>query len=156
MVSTVPGVSRVSGAAGASRLQGTDLPGRFIAIVGLTSAAAHAAMLGRHDSVWGDVVVLLLIGACLWCSRHLWNRPRPHHYGASALMSLMMLAVHLPLGGGHGHHGSGLSYATMPLPSTVTVLTLALAGTELVLAYGVLHLRTRSVPAVVLAGAAAR
>ncbi|MGV9709626.1 hypothetical protein ACWDTI_03060 [Gordonia sp. NPDC003424] len=114
---------------------------RACALLAFTSAALHllVAMSGGHLAM--VVLALCMAFACAICARHLWRGPDLPAWFAIAMMNLAMLATHLSLGGCHTKSPTPTSAGT---PSDLIVAATGLAAAEVVIAVGVIFLRTRN------------
>lgn len=103
--------------------------GRAGAVVAVFSAALHAAALGHmgeHDGPLVATSMVVMICGCLWCASHLWRRAAPADWAAVAVMSLVMIALHTPLGAGHhGHSSSPALAANLPVGQVMPLMTIA-------------------------------
>ncbi|MEU1953492.1 hypothetical protein [Nocardia rhamnosiphila] len=78
-------------------------------VIALANAAAHGAMLGRMPFVQTMLWMAMAV-ACVGCGIHLIRRSSAGAWGMTALMSVGMIAVHLPMSAGSGgHHGHGVA-----------------------------------------------
>jgi hypothetical protein len=112
---------------------------RACAVLAATSAVLHAVMLGHAANVVTGGLLAVMIVACLYCARDLWLHGTLRAWVVVALMSLAMVALHLPA---PAHH-HGASADPVPQPSTVMALATLLALVEVLAAAAVLYFRTR-------------
>ena len=117
---------------------------RTCAVLAAGSAVLHGVMLGHAANPAMAVLMLAMIGACLYCARDLWVAGTLRAWCIVALMNLAMIALHLPA---PGHHHAGGS-ATAEQQSTVMAVATALSLVEVGAAAAVLWLRTRRAPVV--------
>lgn len=110
---------------------------RTCALVAVSSAGLHVAMLGTTANPLVAVVLAVMIIGCLYCAGHLWRRGTPGVWCTIALMSLAMIALHTPMPA--HHHGVVAPVHASAMMSTATLLALA----EVVIAAAVLTVRTR-------------
>ncbi|OCB58803.1 hypothetical protein A5722_06865 [Mycobacterium vulneris] len=110
---------------------------RTCALVAVSSAGLHVAMLGTTANPLAAVVLAVMIIGCLYCAGHLWRRGTPGVWCTIALMSLAMIALHTPMPA--HHHGVVAPVHSSAMMSTATLLALA----EVVIAAAVLTVRTR-------------
>ena len=110
---------------------------RACAVLALSSAALHAAMLGHASNVLAGGLLAAMIAACVYCARDLWLRGTLRAWCVVGLMNIAMIAVHLPMPA--HHHGMH----TMGQQSTLMGLATAIAAIEAVVAMAVLYYRTR-------------
>ncbi|WP_101952064.1 hypothetical protein [Mycobacterium sp. 3519A] len=113
---------------------------RACAVLALTSAGLHAAMLGHASNVLAAGLLAAMIVACGLCARDLWLRGSIRAWCVVGLMNIAMIAVHLPM---PAHHHD------MPMPamgpqSTVMGLATGIAAVEAAVAMAVLYYRTRA------------
>jgi hypothetical protein len=102
--------------------------GRAGAALAVLSAALHAASLGHmtHQGPFVTVSMVLMVGGCLWCARHLWCRAAPQDWATVAVMNLVMIALHTPPGGGHHVHSpSPVPLANLPAGQAMPLMTWA-------------------------------
>ncbi|WP_422744847.1 hypothetical protein ACN27E_22500 [Mycobacterium sp. WMMD1722] len=111
---------------------------RLYAALAGCSAVVHAALLGHLGGALATALLTAMIAGCLWCAWHLWRRETLAAWLTVALMSLAMLAVHAPMPTHHHAEAAG----TPAVPALMGV-AMTLAVVEVVLAAGVLYLRTR-------------
>jgi hypothetical protein len=112
---------------------------RACAVLALSSAALHAAMLGHASNVVAGGLLATMIVACLYCARDLWLRGTLRAWVVVGLMNVAMIAVHLPM---PAHH-HGVHMGSMGQQSTLMGLATGVAAVEVVVAMGVLYYRTR-------------
>ncbi|HYZ67957.1 MAG TPA: hypothetical protein VE666_09175 [Mycobacterium sp.] len=116
----------------------TVLGRRACAVLALSSAALHAAMLGHVSNVVAGVLLAAMIVACAYCARDLWLRGTLRAWCVVGLMNIAMIAVHLPMPA--HHHGM---HAAMGPQSTLMDLATGVAAVEVGVAITVLYFRTR-------------
>jgi NADH:ubiquinone oxidoreductase subunit K len=116
----------------------TVLGRRACAVLALSSAVLHAAMLGRASNVVAGALLAVMIVACGYCARDLWLRGTLRAWCVVGLMNIAMIAVHLPMPA--HHHGM---HAAMGPQSTLMGLATAIAAVEATVAMAVLYYRTR-------------
>lgn len=114
---------------------------RTAAVLAATSAGLHAAMLGHAGSVAAAVLFAAMIGACLYCARELWLRGTSRDWCLVAVMSLGMVAVHLPVSA--SHHVAHSAVSAVAPQSVIMTLATTFAMAEVVIAVAVLCYRTR-------------
>jgi hypothetical protein len=112
---------------------------RACAVLALSSAALHAAMLGHASNVVAGVLLGAMIVACVYCARDLWLRGTLRAWCVVGLMNIAMIAVHLPM---PAHH-HGMHQAAMGQQSTLMALATTIAAIEVIAAMAVLYYRTR-------------
>jgi hypothetical protein len=112
---------------------------RACAVLALSSAGLHAAMLGHVSNVLAGVLLSAMIAACVYCARDLWLRGSLRAWCVVGLMNIAMIAVHLPM---PAHH-HGLHMASMSHQPTLMGLATGVAAVEAVVAIAVLYFRTR-------------
>src|SRR6267154_6899354 len=112
---------------------------RACAVLALSSAGLHAAMLGHASNVVAGLLLAAMIAACVYCARDLWLRGTLRAWCVVGLMNIAMIAVHLPA---PSHH-HGIRVATAGQQSTLMGLATAVAAVEVVVAMAVLYYRTR-------------
>ena len=110
---------------------------RACAALAACSAALHAAMLGHSGNLFAGAVLGTMIIGCLYCAGHRWRRGTPGVWCTIALMSLAMIALHTPM---PAHHHDVV--APVHASAIMSIATL-LAVAEVVIAAGVLTVRTR-------------
>jgi hypothetical protein len=113
---------------------------RACAVLALTSAGLHAAMLGHASNVVAGGLLAAMIVACVYCARDLWLRGTPRTWCAVGLMNMAMIAVHLPA----PLHHHGMHMAMPGQQSTLMGLATAIAAVEAAVAMAVLYYRTRT------------
>ncbi|CAN5291495.1 hypothetical protein BH11ACT7_BH11ACT7_40270 [soil metagenome] len=123
---------------------------RACALLAVCSAALHAAMLGHAGSAAVVVLLVGMLGVCLFCAWELWRESSLRAWTVVALMNLGMVAVHLS-GAGH-HHGATLTLPAPTAPSTLMTVATAIAAVEVAAAATVLVYRTRGRAAQLAAG----
>jgi hypothetical protein len=112
---------------------------RACAVLALSSAGLHAAMLGHASNVVAGLLLAAMIAACVYCARDLWLRGTLRAWCVVGLMNIAMIAVHLPA---PAHH-HGLHTATTGPQSTLMGLATLVAAVEVAAAVAVLSYRTR-------------
>ena len=112
---------------------------RACAVLALSSAVLHAAMLGHASNVVSGALLATMIVACGYCARDLWMRGSLRAWCVVGLMNIAMIAVHLPM---PAHH-HGMHTAAMGGQSTLMGLATAIAAVEVTAAIAVLYFRTR-------------
>jgi hypothetical protein len=117
---------------------GPTLGRRACAVLALSSAGLHAAMLGHASNVLVGGLLAAMIVACVYCARDLWLRGSLRAWCVVGLMNIAMIAVHMPMPA--HHHGM---HAAMGQQSTLMGLATAIAALEAVVAMAVLYCRTR-------------
>jgi hypothetical protein len=110
---------------------------RACAVLALSSAGLHAAMLGHVSNVLAGGLLAAMIVACVYCARDLWLRGSLRAWCVVGLMNIAMIAVHLPMPA--HHHGM----SSMGQQSTLMGLATGVAAVEAVVAMAVLYYRTR-------------
>jgi hypothetical protein len=99
------------------------------AVLAVFSAALHAASLGHiahHGGACAAAPMVVMVFGCLWCACHLWCRAAPADWAAVAVMSLMMIALHVPLNAApHVHSTSSELVANMPVGPAMPLMTMA-------------------------------
>jgi hypothetical protein len=112
---------------------------RACAVLALSSAGLHAAMLGHASNVLAGGLLAAMIVACVYCARDLWLRGTLRAWCVVGLMNIAMIAVHLPM---PAHH-HGMQMGSMDQQSTLMGLATGVAAVEVVVAMAVLYYRTR-------------
>ena len=112
---------------------------RACAVLALSSAGLHAAMLGHASNVVAGLLLAAMIAACAYCARDLWLRGTLRAWCVVGLMNIAMIAVHLPA---PSHH-HGMQMAMPGQQSTLMGLATGVAAVEVVVAMAVLCYRTR-------------
>jgi hypothetical protein len=112
---------------------------RACAVLALSSAGLHAAMLGHVSNVLASVLLAAMVAACVYCARDLWLCGTLRAWCVVGLMNIAMIAVHLPM---PAHH-HGMHMAAMAQQSTLMGLATGVAAVEAVVAMAVLYYRTR-------------
>jgi len=112
---------------------------RACAVLALSSAALHAAMLGHASNVVAGGLLATMIVACLYCARDLWLRGTLRAWVVVGLMNIAMIAVHMPM---PAHH-HGMHMGPMGQQSTLMGLATGVAAVEVAVAIAVLYYRTR-------------
>ena len=110
---------------------------RACAVLALSSAGLHAAMLGHASNVLAGILLATMIAACAYCARDLWMHGSLRAWCVVGLMNIAMIAVHLPMPA--HHHGTH----SMGQQSTLMGLATGVAAVEAVVAMAVLYYRTR-------------
>jgi hypothetical protein len=122
---------------------------RLCALLAVCSAGLHLLMLGHTGSIAAAVVLLVMLGVCLFCAGELWRAGSVRAWTLVALMNLGMLALHLS---GVGHqHGVAVTQAAVN-PSALMRAVAAIAVVEVAAATAVLLYRTRGRAAQLSAG----
>ena len=114
---------------------------RGCAVLAVVSAALHGVMLGHAGSPAIAVLLIAMLGVCLFCAWELWSDGSLRAWTLVALMNLGMVAVHLT-GGGH-QHGAAVQFVGAAAPSTLMTVATGIALVEVAAAAGVLFYRTR-------------
>lgn len=104
---------------------------RGCALLAVVSAGLHAGSLGHAAHPVAAVVLVAMIGGCLYCARELWTRGTLRAWLTVALMNIAMIAVHLPAPG-HDHGGPAHVPATLGLATVLAMVEVAAAATVLV------------------------
>jgi hypothetical protein len=113
---------------------------RACALVAVCSVAVHALMLGRAGNPAVAVLVVAMMGACLYCARDLWTVGSSRAWCLVAVMNLAMVAAHWSL---PGHHHTGVaSISGIPTSTLMTVAT-SLSVLEAAAATAVLYVQSR-------------
>jgi hypothetical protein len=112
---------------------------RTCAALAACSAGLHAVMLDNAANVVVGGLLAVMIVACLYCARDLWLHGTMREWVVVALMSLAMVALHLPAPA--HHHGASANRVAQP--STVMALATLVALVEVLAAAAVLYFRTR-------------
>jgi hypothetical protein len=113
---------------------------RTCALVAVGSAAVHGLMLGRSTNPALAVLVVVMMGACLYCARDLWTVGSSRAWCLVAVMNLGMIAVHWSA---PGHHHTGvISTVALPASALMTVAT-TLSVLEAAAATAVLYVQSR-------------
>src|SRR5260370_13852634 len=76
---------------------------RACAVLALSSAGLHAAMLGHASNVVAGLLLAAMIAPCVYCARDLWLRGTLRPWCVVGLMKIPMIAVHPPAPS--PHHG---------------------------------------------------
>jgi uncharacterized membrane protein len=108
--------------------------------VAVCSAVVHGLMLGSSTTPALAILVLAMMGACLFCARDLWTVGSTRAWCLVAVMSLGMIAVHWSA---PGHHHTGAIGTAAPASPLMTVAT-SLSVLEAVAATAVLYVKSRS------------
>lgn len=119
---------------------------RTCALVAVCSAVVHGLMLGSSTTPALAILVLAMMGACLFCARDLWTVGSTRAWCLVAVMSLGMIAVHWSA---PGHHHTGVSSIGLigtgaPTASTLMTVATSLSVLEAVAATAVLYVKSRS------------
>jgi hypothetical protein len=110
---------------------------RACAVLALSSAGLHAAMLGHASNVVAGALLAAMIATCVYCARDLWLHGTLRAWCVVGLMNIAMIAVHLPAPSHHhGLHSAGQQSTLMGLATLV-------AAVEVAAALAVLSYRTR-------------
>jgi hypothetical protein len=109
---------------------------RACAVLAVTSAGLHTAMLGHAANPVLAGVLAVMIVACLYCARELWRDGTDRAWTVVALMNLAMIAIHLPA---PAHHHGAVSAASVQPMTAATAVALV----EVLAATAVLCRRTR-------------
>ena len=113
---------------------------RTCALVAVCSAVVHGLMLGSSTTPALAILVLAMMGACLFCARDLWTVGSTRAWCLVAVMSLGMIAAHW---GAPGHHHTGvINVVAMPASTLMTIAT-TLSVLEAVAATAVLYVKSR-------------
>jgi hypothetical protein len=102
--------------------------GRAGAGLAVFSAALHVASLGHVAHQGGALaaaLMVVMIGGCLYCAKHLWTRAGPSDWSTVAAMSLAMIALHAAPPTAHHVHSTSAALAEMPTMPTMPLMTLA-------------------------------
>lgn len=139
----------------------SDYLGRVAAVLTVGSACFHLLVLGQHPMTSPALALLIttMVAACLVCAKHSWCAPSVRIFAASAVMNTAMVLAHLLMMPSPGIHHQQSGSAVLPAGvvgetagSGLMGATVTLTLVELVFCVGVVFLRTRSMPAIVLAG----
>ena len=114
---------------------------RGCAVLAVCSAALHGVMLGHAGSPAVAVLLIAMLGVCLFCAWELWCDGSLRAWTLVALMNLGMVAVHLT-GGAH-QHGAPVQLSGAASPSVLMTVATAIAAVEVAAATAVLCYRTR-------------
>jgi hypothetical protein len=114
---------------------------RLCALLAVSSAALHAAMLGHAGAPAVALLMVAMLAVCLFCAWELWRDSSLRAWTLVALMNLGMVAVHL--GGGGHQHGAPLQLTGASAPSALITVATAIAAVEVAAAGVVLFYRTR-------------
>jgi hypothetical protein len=107
--------------------------------VAVCSAVVHGLMLGSSTNPALAVLVVAMMGACLYCARDLWTVGSSRAWCLVAVMSLAMVAVHWSV---PGHHHNGAIGSGPPASMLMTVAT-TLSVLEAAAATVVLYVQSR-------------
>jgi hypothetical protein len=107
--------------------------------VAVGSAIVHGLMLGSSTNPALAVLVVTMMGACLYCARDLWTVGSSRAWCLVAVMSLAMIAVHW---GAPGHHHTSVIGTGAPTSTLMTVAT-TLSVLEAAAATAVLYVQSR-------------
>ncbi len=103
--------------------------GRAGAALAAFSAALHVASLGhmaQQGGAFSAVLMVAMIGGCLYCAKHLWTRAAPSDWATVAVMSLLMIALHVPLSCTHHVHSPSPALLTnLPAGQAMPLMTIA-------------------------------
>ncbi|KUI39431.1 hypothetical protein [Mycobacterium sp. GA-2829] len=108
---------------------------RGCALLAVVSAGLHVGSLGHAAHPAAAVVLVAMVGGCLYCARELWLAGTLRAWLTVALMNIAMIAVHLPA---PAHHHDDPVHA----PPALGVATV-FAMVEVAAAAAVLYVRTR-------------
>ncbi|OBF47671.1 hypothetical protein [Mycolicibacterium monacense] len=109
---------------------------RGCALLAVASAGLHVTSLGHAANPVAGILLLVMIGGCLYCAHDLWVAGTVRAWLVVALMNIVMIALHLPAPA-HHHGGSART-----VPTAMSVATV-LAMVEVTVAAAVLYIRTR-------------
>jgi len=124
-----------------TRVSAAVVARRTAAVLAASSAGLHAVMLRHTGSAAFAVLIVVMVGGCLYCAYELWLSGSVRTWCLVAVMNLAMVAVHLPMSG--AHHVTHVDVnAAAPQSVVMTVATL-LSMVEVLIAVGVLCYRTR-------------
>jgi hypothetical protein len=113
---------------------------RACALVAVCSAVVHGLMVGSSTNPALAILVVAMMGACLFCARDLWTVGSSRAWCLVAVMNLGMVAVHWSL---PGHHHTGvISTVVLPGSTLMTVATM-LSVLEAAAATAVLYVQSR-------------
>jgi hypothetical protein len=112
---------------------------RACAVLALSSAGLHGAMLGHASNVVAGLLLGAMIAGCVYCARDLWLRGTLRAWCVVGLMNIAMIAVHLP----PPSHHHGMHVAMPGQQSTLMGLATGVAAVEVAVALAVLCYRTR-------------
>jgi hypothetical protein len=135
----------------------TELPARWVgragAALAVFSAVLHVASLGHIAHQGGALaaaVMVAMIGGCLYCARHLWTRAAPSDWATVAVMSLVMIGMHLPVTGAHHVHSPSPAVVanlsaeqSMPLMTMAVIAAAAEAAIATIALTAAINLRNR-------------
>jgi len=124
---------------------------RACAVLALSSAGLHAAMLAHASNIVAGALLAAMIAACVYCARDLWARGTLRAWCVVGLMNIAMIAIHLPA----PTHHHDVHMAMPGQQSTLMGLATAVAAVEVAVAMAVLYYRTR-VTAQLISGKPAR
>ncbi|MCV7201501.1 hypothetical protein B7435_19160 [Mycolicibacterium peregrinum] len=110
---------------------------RTCALLAVSSAGLHVAMVGATANPVAAAVLAAMIVGCLYCAGHLWRRGTSGVWCTIALMSLAMIALHTPMP--MHHHGVVAPVQTSTMMTAATLLALL----EVIIAAAVLAYTTR-------------
>lgn len=114
---------------------------RTCALVAVCSAVVHGLMLGGSANPALAVLVVAMMGVCLFCARDLWTVGSTRAWCLVAVMNLGMIAVHWSV---PGHHHTGVISTVAPTASTLMTVATTLSVLEAVAATAVLYVQSRS------------
>lgn len=123
------------------RRSGTSILGRLLAVCGIATSGLHVAGVAAYGLLHGMVALVMAL-ACLRCVPALWIRPCTKVFGLTALLNLVLVAVHFSMSTsvGHTHHG-GIAPSNAPLDQLQAV-TLGAAVFEALLATSIVFAMT--------------
>jgi hypothetical protein len=118
---------------------------RTCALVAVCSAAVHGLMIGRSTNPALAILVVAMMGACLYCARDLWTMGSSRAWCLVAVMNLGMIAVHWSA---PGHHHTGVISRVLigtgvPTASTLMTVATSLSVLEAAAATAVLCVKSR-------------
>jgi hypothetical protein len=113
--------------------------------VAVCSAAVHGLMIGRSTNPALAILVVAMMGACLYCARDLWTMGSSRAWCLVAVMNLGMIAVHWSA---PGHHHAGVISRVLigtgvPTASTLMTVATSLSVLEAAAATAVLYVKSR-------------
>ena len=114
---------------------------RTCALVAVCSAAVHGLMLGRSANAALAVLLVAMMGVCLFCARDLWTVGSPRAWCLVAVMNLGMIALHWSVPG--HQHAVAASFSGAPTASTLMTVATTLSVLEAVVATAVLYVQSR-------------
>jgi hypothetical protein len=116
----------------------TMLGRRACAVLALSSAGLHAAMLAHASNIMAAGLLAAMIVACVYCARDLWARGTLRAWCVVGLMNIAMIAVHMPMPA--HHHGMHMAADQQ---STLMGIATTIAAIEVIAAMAVLYHRSR-------------